>query len=152
MYEDIKDEETKNSIEDNLKSFLENIIVRDIKQTKEKLKLQEYDTFEKGFAIYFTNPLNFLAILIFGIGMDCCILFEKLDKFTFVIFGIVTLQNNIYDRSQSAQYVIKLALRAIGELLGVGSFEKEEILSTYSKSKISLTFHFFKPSNNCAAT
>jgi uncharacterized protein YutE (UPF0331/DUF86 family) len=36
MYEDIKDEETKNSIEDNLKSFLENIIVRDIKQTKEK--------------------------------------------------------------------------------------------------------------------
>ncbi|CAB4481896.1 hypothetical protein GLOIN_2v1848312 [Rhizophagus irregularis DAOM 181602=DAOM 197198] len=84
MYEDIKDEETKNSIEDNLKSFLENIIVRDIKQTKEKLKLQEYDTFEKGLPLTVNNSVNSIN--------------KKLDKFTFVIFGIVTLQNNIYDR------------------------------------------------------
>ncbi|CAB5303033.1 unnamed protein product [Rhizophagus irregularis] len=77
MYEDIKDEETKNSIEDNLKSFLENIIVRDIKQTKEKLKLQELP-------LTVNNSVNSIN--------------KKLDKFTFVIFGIVTLQNNIYDR------------------------------------------------------
>ena len=52
-----KDEKTEDNIEKKIKLFLNNIITRDIKKTKENLKLQKNDTFEEDFAIFFVNHM-----------------------------------------------------------------------------------------------
>ncbi len=53
-----KDEGTKCDIEEKIKSFLNNIIVRDINKTKENLKLRKnVESFEKDFALFFINHM-----------------------------------------------------------------------------------------------
>lgn len=52
-----KDEEAEVDIEEEIKSFLNKIIERNIKKTKENLNSQKNDTFEKDFSIFFVNHM-----------------------------------------------------------------------------------------------
>ncbi|CAB4444724.1 unnamed protein product [Rhizophagus irregularis] len=59
MIKDIEEEETTHSFESNVNSLLDEIIVRQLNQTKENInKLQKlHDTFEEKFAIFFVNHM-----------------------------------------------------------------------------------------------
>ncbi|CAG8695477.1 15027_t:CDS:2, partial [Dentiscutata heterogama] len=72
-----KDDKTEDNIEKKIKSFLNNIITRDIKETKKNLKLQKDDTFEEDFAIFFVNHMIELI-------EDVNVLLEDMSEGTFI--------------------------------------------------------------------
>ncbi|CAG8498363.1 6748_t:CDS:2, partial [Acaulospora colombiana] len=95
MSKDIEreDKEIKSGIEENIRLFLDNIIVSDIKRTKENLKLQNIDTFEKDFAVFFVNHMIELI-------KDGDMLLGNMSEGTFIITILAPILQKIFMKNK----------------------------------------------------
>ncbi|CAI2178435.1 16937_t:CDS:2 [Funneliformis geosporum] len=94
MHNDIKrnDEGTKCDIEENIKSFLNNIIVRDINKTKENLKLRKnVESFEKDFALI-------------ELMEDVNVLLEDMSEGSFIVMVLAPILNKFFMRNKKIWY------------------------------------------------
>ncbi|CAG8663412.1 6576_t:CDS:2, partial [Funneliformis mosseae] len=93
-----KDEGTKCDIEENIKSFLNNIIVRDINKTKENLKLRKnVESFEEDFALFFINHMIELM-------EDVNVLLEDMSEGSFIVIFLAPILNKIFMKNKKIWY------------------------------------------------
>ncbi|CAG8766887.1 14444_t:CDS:2, partial [Cetraspora pellucida] len=92
-----KDDKTKDNIEKKIKSFLNNIITRDIKETKKNLKLQKNDTFEEDFAIFFVNHMIELI-------EDVNVLLEDMSEGTFIAMVLAPILNRLFIKNKKVWF------------------------------------------------
>ncbi|CAG8720464.1 13083_t:CDS:2, partial [Acaulospora morrowiae] len=92
-----KDEKTEDNIEQKIKQFLNNIITRDIKETKENLKLLRNDTFEENFAIFFVNHMIELI-------EDLNVLLEDMSEGTFIAMVLAPILNRLFIKNKKVWY------------------------------------------------